>query len=38
MEPCLRSGRYSNAIGVAVADDSVDPLEIRTNYVFSSET
>ena len=28
---------YSNAIRVAVADESVDPLDIRTNYVFWSE-
>ena len=28
---------YSNAIRVEVADESVDPLDIRTNYVFWSE-
>ena len=28
---------YSNAIRVAVADENVDPLDIRTNYVFWSE-
>ncbi|MBO9453037.1 zinc-dependent metalloprotease [Tropicibacter sp. R16_0] len=28
---------YSNAIRVEVADESVDPLDVRTNYVFWSE-